>query len=181
MLEQDEAMAILVQRLSGSRYGNHYFPQVAGVGYSFNPYVWDKEIDSKAGMLRLVLGLGTRAVDRTGDDYTRITALNKPELRPEHEFSKIRAHSQKKVDLVDLTADQFKTVRFDRNNLLDLSTFPIEIYAEKDPNDFGFDMDEDKKKPFPWVLTFAELLKTSFPENMKDMLTILEDSVSNSS
>ena len=64
LLEQDEAMAILVQRLSGSRYGNHYFPQAAGVGYSFNPYVWDKEIDSKAGMLRLVLGLGTRAVDR---------------------------------------------------------------------------------------------------------------------
>ncbi|TFG18934.1 MAG: hypothetical protein EU530_07780, partial [Promethearchaeota archaeon] len=176
LLEQDEAMAILVQRLSGSRYGDHYFPQAAGVGYSFNPYVWDKEIDSKSGMLRLVMGLGTRAVDRTGDDFTRITALNKPELRPEHEFNKIRSHSQKRVDLVDLTDDQFKTVHFDRNGLIDLSNFPLEMYAEKDPNDFGFDMNDDRKKPFPWVLTFTELLKTSFPENMKEMLKILEDS-----
>ena len=106
--------------------------------------------------------------------------MNKPELRPEHEFKKIRTHSQKKVDLVDLIADQFKTVRFDRNNLLDLSTFPIEIYAEKDPNDLGFDMDDDKKKPFPWVLTFTDLLKSTFPQNMKEMLKDIGRCVSNS-
>ena len=64
-------MALLVQRVSGVRYDDLFFPQIAGVGFSRNPYVWNKCIDPKAGMLRLVFGLGTRAVDRSDDDYTR--------------------------------------------------------------------------------------------------------------
>ena len=36
-----------------------------------------------AGVLRLVFGLGTRAVDRTDDDFPRVVALNAPERRPE--------------------------------------------------------------------------------------------------
>ena len=39
---------------------------------SFNPFVWSEQIDPKAGVLRLVFGLGTRAVRRSDDDYTRI-------------------------------------------------------------------------------------------------------------
>ncbi len=38
LLDHDEQMALLVQRVSGDRYDNFFFPQVAGVGYSFNPY-----------------------------------------------------------------------------------------------------------------------------------------------
>ena len=60
-----------------------FYPQIAGVGLSFNPYVWNEQIDPAAGMLRLVFGLGTRAVDRCDDDYTRVVALNAPERRPE--------------------------------------------------------------------------------------------------
>ncbi|MBN2155101.1 MAG: pyruvate, phosphate dikinase [Candidatus Lokiarchaeota archaeon] len=175
LLDQDEAMAVLVQRLSGSEYGNYYFPQAAGVGYSFNPYVWDPKIDPKSGILRLVMGLGTRAVNRTDDDYTRITPLNQPELRPEHNFDQIRTHSQKKIDVVNLKTDKFTTVHFEKKNI-DLTNFPIELYAEKDPlvENLGFELDDDKK-PFPWVLTFTELLKTNFPKDMKEMLKILED------
>ena len=76
-------MALLVQRVSGEMYGSLFFPHAAGVGFSFNPYVWHEDIDPKAGFLRLVFGLGTRAVDRTGDDYTRLVALNDPGRRPE--------------------------------------------------------------------------------------------------
>ncbi len=175
LLDRDEAMAVLVQRLSGSEYGNFYLPQAAGVAYSFNPYVWDKQIDPKSGVLRLVMGLGTRAVDRTGDDFTRIVALNKPELRPELGFDQIRSHSQKKIDVVDLKNDLFTSVHFERDNI-DLNTFPVRLYAEKDPlvDDFYFEL-EESKKPFPWVLTFTELLKTDFPKDMMDMLSILED------
>ena len=75
-------MALLVQRVSGGRYGQCYFPQAAGVGLSFNPYVWSECIDPQAGVLRLVFGLGTRAVNRSDDDYTRVVALNAPSRRP---------------------------------------------------------------------------------------------------
>ncbi len=83
LLDRDEQMAILVQRVSGVVCSNLYFPQIAGVGLSFNPYVWSERIESDAGMLRLVCGLGTRAVDRHDDDYTRLVSLNAPKLRHE--------------------------------------------------------------------------------------------------
>ena len=83
LLDRDEQMALLVQRVSGAVHGRLFFPQVAGVGLSFNPFVWSEQIDPEAGVLRLVFGLGTRAVRRSDDDYTRIVALNAPARRPE--------------------------------------------------------------------------------------------------
>ena len=44
--------------------------------------------------MRLVAGLGTRAVDRADDDYTRLIALDAPELRPETSFGAIARHAQ---------------------------------------------------------------------------------------
>ena len=96
LLDRDEQMAILVQRVSGSVYEDQFFPQIAGVGVSYNPYVWNSEIDPEAGMIRLVFGLGTRAVDRIDDDYTRIVALNAPSRRPEASSEDVRKFSQKK-------------------------------------------------------------------------------------
>ncbi|MDR0220683.1 MAG: PEP/pyruvate-binding domain-containing protein, partial [Lachnospiraceae bacterium] len=45
----DEQMAILVMRVSGNHYGELFFPHVAGVGHSSNLYVWNKNMDPKAG------------------------------------------------------------------------------------------------------------------------------------
>jgi pyruvate, water dikinase len=39
LLDRDEQMAILVQRVSGAVRGSLHFPQVAGVALSYNPYV----------------------------------------------------------------------------------------------------------------------------------------------
>ncbi|HHH75764.1 MAG TPA: pyruvate, phosphate dikinase, partial [Phycisphaerae bacterium] len=97
VLDRDEQMALLVQRVSGAPYGQRFFPQVAGVGFSYNPYVWSKSIDPEAGMLRLVFGLGTRAVDRHDDDYARLVALNAPTKRPESNIDDQLRHSQRSV------------------------------------------------------------------------------------
>ena len=35
LLDKDEEMALLVQRVSGEKQGPYYFPHIAGVGYSF--------------------------------------------------------------------------------------------------------------------------------------------------
>ena len=42
LLDRDEQMALLVQRVSGELHGNLFFPQIAGVGFSFNPFVWSE-------------------------------------------------------------------------------------------------------------------------------------------
>jgi len=106
LLDRDEQMALLVQRVSGEMHGHLFFPQVAGVGFSFNPYVWHEDIDPHAGVLRMVFGLGTRAVDRTGDDYTRLVALNAPCKRTESKPEEVREFSQRRVDVLDLQANQ---------------------------------------------------------------------------
>ena len=65
IVDKDEQMAILIQRVSGDYYGYKLFSLILQEsGNSSNLYVWDKDIDMNAGMLRLVFGLGTRAVDR---------------------------------------------------------------------------------------------------------------------
>ena len=56
---QDEQMALLIQRVSGSHRKHYFFPDFAGVGLSYNTFVWKQGMDPKAGMLRLVYGLGT--------------------------------------------------------------------------------------------------------------------------
>ena len=73
---RDEQMALLIQRVSGSYYGSRYMPCAAGVGYSYSPYRVMKDTDPAAGMLRLVMGLGTSAVDRTEGSYPRIVNLD---------------------------------------------------------------------------------------------------------
>jgi hypothetical protein len=82
------------------------------VGLSTNPFVWSTEIEPAAGVLRLVFGLGTRAVERTDDDYTRIVALNVPFRRPEGAAEDIRKYSQKRVDYLDLTRNSLVSSYF---------------------------------------------------------------------
>ena len=105
MLDRDEQMALLVQRVSGEFHEGLFFPQLAGVGFSYNPYVWSDAIDPKAGVLRLVFGLGTRAVDRTDDDYPRVIALNAPERQPVADFDDMVRYTQRRVDVLDLRAE----------------------------------------------------------------------------
>ena len=112
LLDRDEQMALLVQRVSGARYGRYFFPQFAGVAYSFNPYAWSRYIDANAGVARLVFGLGTRAVDRTDDDYTRIVALNAPLRIPDADEDGQPRTSQRHVDVLDLVTNEFVTIPF---------------------------------------------------------------------
>jgi hypothetical protein len=106
--EYDEQMAILVQRVSGIPYHHYFFPTLAGVAFSRNLYAWNDRIDTRQGIIRLVLGLGTRAVDRVDSDYPRMIAISHPHLRPEV-GAKVSKYSQHYMDLIDLKNNQFKT------------------------------------------------------------------------
>jgi hypothetical protein len=86
-----------------------YMPAAAGVAFSYNAYKWDDRIDPKAGMIRIVMGLGTRAVDRTDGDYPRIASLDDPELRSVHS-KYVSDFAQHKVDVLDLTINDHATV-----------------------------------------------------------------------
>jgi hypothetical protein len=105
----EEQMALLVQRVSGVYAGAYFLPPLAGVGVSCNTYVWREDMDPDAGMLRLVVGLGTRAVDRTGD-YPRIVALDRPLLVPHADPEQRRRYTQHDVDVLDIGRNVWRTV-----------------------------------------------------------------------
>ena len=100
--DTDEQMALLVQRVSGSYWEDYYFPTAAGVGFSYSPYSPLPEMDNSKGMLRLVMGLGTKAVDRTKTDYPRIINLDKPEVTLMKDIKEKHQYSQRYLDVIDL-------------------------------------------------------------------------------
>ncbi len=175
MLDRDEQMALLVQRVSGLTYGHLFYPQTAGVGYSFNPYAWNESIDPEAGVMRLVLGLGTRAVDRTDDDYTRLVALNAPERRPESSREETRQYAQRRMDVIDLEANRLLSTEF-RSVATESPGLPLDLFATRDVEMERRAADAGTTAAFPWTLTFDRLLKeTPFVKDVRDMLHILQD------
>ncbi len=94
-------MSLLIQRVSGSYYGAYYMPCAAGVGYSYSPYSFLKSSDQSAGMLRLVMGLGTSAVDRTEGSYPRLVSLDMPEKTVHSTYADRHRYSQGKVEVIN--------------------------------------------------------------------------------
>jgi pyruvate,water dikinase len=175
LLDRDEQMAVLVQRVSGSVYGEMFFPQVAGVGISFNPYVWSKEIDPRAGMMRLVFGLGTRAVDRVDDDYTRIVAMNAPLRRPEGCSQDVGRYSQKRSDVIDMRANRLASLPFE-DLVHAFPHIPLEIFATRDLELERRVAEYGGGEAFSWMLTFDELLsRGDFVTKMREMMKVLEE------
>ena len=107
--DYDERIALLIQVIAGETWGKYYFPAAAGVGFSQNTYRWSPQIQVEDGFLRLVWGLGTRAVDRVGSDYPRLVALSHPLLRPISSPENIQRYSQHYIDLINLEANKLET------------------------------------------------------------------------
>ncbi|NIP26093.1 MAG: phosphoenolpyruvate synthase [Phycisphaerae bacterium] len=172
--QQDEQMALLVQRVSGSYQNHYFFPDLAGVGVSYNTFVWKGDLDPKAGMLRLVFGLGTRAVDRVEDDYPQTIALDEPLLHPYADRENAARFSQHNVDLLDTSQNCLRTISAidllndNLNVKLDLIASP-DRQTERKMKELGM------KGRRAWILTFDKLLsKTDFPQVMQKMLKSLE-------
>jgi len=167
--EKDEQMAILIQRVSGDNRGERFFPHLAGVGNSKNLYVWDDTLDFNAGMLRLVFGLGTRAVERTDVDYARMVCLDKPEKTPLLAGGDEREFSQHMVDVIDLKGNAFATVGADEIFSGDIGA-DKRLFASYDPETsaakrrLGLSGDA-------YILDFKKLLNsTDFPATMRRIL-----------
>ena len=83
---------------------------VAGVGFSYNPFQWSPRIDRNAGFLRIVVGMGTRAVDRLSNDYAQMVALSHPTLRPVKSTEEVIQYAQKRMDVIDHKRNVMETL-----------------------------------------------------------------------
>jgi hypothetical protein len=172
--DYDERMAVLLQVVEGEQFGRYLMPHGAGVAFSRNLYRWAPQIRSEDGFVRLVWGLGTRAVDRVGNDYPRLIALSHPHLRPSNNPKSIREYSQRYIDLIDLQDNAFKTMPV--HEVLNSDYTPLRYLAqEEDDGYFQSIRSAVIHNPGSLVLTFDELLqRTPFAERMRTILHSLE-------
>lgn len=170
----EEQMALLVQRVSGSNKQDYFFPDIAGVGFSYNTYVWDTQMDPNAGMLRLVLGLGTRAVDRLEGDYARIAALDRPQSMPYDGLLSFKAYSQRKMDVLNIRHNRQEclTIQDLIDQHLDLHQASV---AERDWETEQKISQLGLKRRESWIFSFNPLFSnTDFAKTFSKLLKTLE-------
>jgi pyruvate,water dikinase len=181
LLEYHEEMGVMIQEVVGTRVGRYFLPAFAGVGFSNNELRWSPRIRRDDGLLRLVPGLGTRAVDRLADDYPVLVAPGQPGLRVNASPEEVYRYSPRKVDVINLETNSFETV--DRHALLRevglempgltrlVSLYEHDMLQRPSGLDLRFDQDN-------LVFTFEGLLShTNFLARMQAILKELRDAL----
>jgi pyruvate,water dikinase len=181
LLDQNEEMGIMIQQVVGTRVGRYFFPAYAGVGFSNNEFRWSPRIKREDGLLRLVPGLGTRAVDRVSDDFPILVAPGQPHLRVNITPEETLRYTPKKIDVIDLQENAFRTLDL-KEVLTEVGPeIPsigqlISIYEDRrirSPLLFDVDFKKDDV-----IVTFEGLIgKTPFLSRMKSLFALLRNTM----
>jgi len=110
LLDFREEMGILIQEVVGTRVGPYFLPAFAGVAFSNNDFRWSPRLSRTDGLIRMVAGLGTRAVDRMSDDYPILVSPGQPGLRANVTADEIARYSQRRIDVINLETNAFETI-----------------------------------------------------------------------
>ncbi len=170
---RDEQMAVLVQRVSGSYWGRYFMPCAAGVGYSHSAYQWYPNMDPNAGMLRLVMGLGTKAVDRTTSDYPRLANLDRPTITVYTTVAQKHQFSQRFVDALDCRENRYCEVALEKL----LTELPLWYKRVVMEHDFEAEnmLRESGQDRDVWFASCQGLLENkTFTQLMQNILKTLE-------
>lgn len=179
LLDFHEEMGIMIQEVIGTRVGDYFLPSFAGVAFSNNEFRWSHRIKREDGLIRVVPGLGTRAVDRIGDDYPILVTPGQPGLRVNVSPEEVIKYSPKRIDVINLKNKAFETI--DLTDLLHAygDMYPginklVSLYDQgyiRQPSGLGVDFDRDS-----FVITFEGLIKnTPFVSQIKAMLDVLRE------
>ena len=181
LIDFKEEMAVLIQAVVGQRVGKYFFPAFAGVAFSNNEFRWSPRIDRKDGLIRLVPGLGTRAVDRVGDDYPILVVPGKKELRANTSIDEIVSYSPRRIDLLNLETKKFETLEIkDLLEEIDGDYPAVErVFSIREndvlrkPSKILLDLEKDEL-----VATFNALFtETTFVEEVGEIVKHLEETL----
>ena len=179
LLDFHEEMGIMIQEVVGKKVGQYYFPAYAGVALSKNDFLWSPRIKPEDGLIRLVPGLGTSAVDRVGDDYPALIAPGQPKLSVNATLEEQIRYSPKAIDVINLTTNSFETIELRKIMSEIASEYPniAEVMSILDNDRFRKIMPLlDNLEESNLVVTFDVLKKqTQFIEQMGAILNVLED------
>ncbi|MFV2072334.1 MAG: PEP/pyruvate-binding domain-containing protein [Thermoanaerobaculales bacterium] len=181
LIDFHEEMAILIQEVVGTKVGGHFLPAMAGVAFSNNEFRWSQRIRREDGLIRLVPGLGTRAVDRVSDDYPILAVPGQPGLRVNTTIEEVARYSPRRIDVINLETNSFETL--DIKELLESCGASYPFFE----NIFSILKDDVLHKPVPMlvdvgkdelVADFGGLIdSTPFVKQIGNVLQILEETL----
>ncbi|MBN2038368.1 MAG: PEP/pyruvate-binding domain-containing protein [Chitinispirillaceae bacterium] len=181
LLDFHEEMGIMIQEVVGTHIGPYFLPVFAGVSFSSNEFRWSPRLKRVDGLVRLVPGLGTRAVDRIGNDYPVLFAPGQPALRVNTDPDEVRHYSPRQIDAIDLENDSFQTVTIESLVRTHGSAIPnlsnlVSVYKDgliHHPSSIELDVTRDEL-----VFTFNGLInKTNFVKQMRAILLALQEAM----
>ena len=179
LIDIHEEMGIMIQEVVGKKVGKYFFPAFAGVVFSHNNYRWSSRIKKEDGLIRIVPGLGTRAVDRLSADYPLLIAPGEPNLRANVTIDEIIKYSPKKLDVINLEKQRFETIEIDKLIKEYGNEYPIvnKLFSVisgnfiQEVNRFGMNFQKDFL-----VFTLNGLISnTDFIEQINSMLYVLQE------
>ena len=178
LLDVHEEMGIMIQEVVGQKVGKYFLPACSGVAFSNNEFRWSSRIRRGDGLVRLVPGLGTRAVDRVNDDYPVLIAPGQPNLRVNVTVEEVLRYSPKRVDVINLETNAFETVdsvellRYCGANYPQIRNFVSIIEHDRIEQLVGPIPDFSMRDV---VFSFEGLIrKTPFVARIRELLTLLE-------
>ena len=167
----------MIQEVVGKKVGKYFLPAFAGVAFSDNEFRWSPRIKRDDGLLRMVPGLGTRAVDRLSDDYPVLIAPGQPGLRVNVTPDEVIRYSPKKIDVINLENNTFETKEIRElfaevgneypqvNNIVAV----VEDHHIRKPVGLGVDFDKDEV-----VVTFDGIItQQKFVRQIQGILQVL--------
>jgi predicted nucleotidyltransferase len=152
------------------------------VAFSQNEFRWSPRIKLTDGLVRLVPGLGTRAVDRVGDDFPVLCAPGQPGLRVNATPEEVVRYAPRYLDVLNLATGRFETVEVTALLRECGAELPgveqlVSVYQDghlRQPLLGQIDFERDDL-----VVTFEGLLtRTPFVKQVRGLLTLLEEKLS---
>ncbi len=169
----DEQMGLLVQRVSGSRYDGFFMPCAAGVGYSISPYRMGVE-HPEEGMLRLVTGLGTAAVDRRTGSYPRMVSLDAPQKILHTSSADRHQFSQRLIDAVTDGPDPLQSLQAEQVRRA-LPPFQANLLFSHDFDAERAYRERGQRKDVFYVSCDGLVRNDGLMEDMRAILRLLQD------
>ncbi|MEE8425142.1 MAG: PEP/pyruvate-binding domain-containing protein, partial [Elusimicrobiota bacterium] len=181
-LQEEEKMAVILQRLVGRAYGDRFYPDFSGIAQSYNYYPVGP-MKPADGIAYVTLGLGNTVVEGG-----RALNFSPGHPRSLYQFSSVKdslANSQREFSVLDLSRADFMPDGDPNANLLTVGLDAAEADGTLAAIGATYSRDNDRiydgiGRPGARLVTFAEVLKgDAFPlaDVLKRLLEIGAEAV----
>ena len=172
---EEEKMAVIIQELVGTQYGDRFYPTFSGVAQSYNYYPVGRQ-KAREGIVNIAVGLGTAVV---GGEHVLRFCPRHPGILPDFSsIEQILENVQNTAYVLDINSSD---ILLDERETLTLKKLPTSELIKDGSLDevvSYFDQDDERIRDgfsdeFPNLVTFAGILKYpsfSFTEVLNDLL-----------